>query len=76
MRKLEGGEKLPWLRAGNSLVPDSEWPPNPVYPRRAAGKIKEALTREGVLRSDGERKEGVEMRKGGERCKFIKALDL
>ena len=40
---------MPWLRADNSLVPESEWPPNPVYPGRAAGRIKEVLRREGVL---------------------------
>ncbi|KAH7381885.1 hypothetical protein BKA64DRAFT_215772 [Cadophora sp. MPI-SDFR-AT-0126] len=30
LRKLEGAETVPWLRADNSLVPESEWPPNPV----------------------------------------------
>ncbi|KAG4424620.1 hypothetical protein IFR04_002330, partial [Cadophora malorum] len=47
LREIEGAESVPWLRADNSLVPESEWPPNPVYPGRAAGRIKEVLRREG-----------------------------
>ena len=34
-------------------MPESEWPPNPVYPGRAAGRIKEVLRREGVLGCEG-----------------------
>ncbi|PVH70456.1 hypothetical protein DL98DRAFT_661158 [Cadophora sp. DSE1049] len=52
LRKLEGSESVPWLRADNSLVPKSEWPPNPVYPGRAAERIKEVLRREGILGRD------------------------
>ncbi|KAK0111176.1 hypothetical protein ONS95_001552 [Cadophora gregata] len=63
LRGLEGGETVTWLRADNSLVPESEWPPNPVYPGRAAGRVKEVLRREGIL--GGERDEGEVKGKGG-----------
>ena len=53
---------MPWLGADNSLVPESEWPPNPVYPGRAAGRIKDVLRREGILGGG----EGVGDGTGGE----------
>lgn len=46
------GSGVVWLRADNSRVPESEWPPNPVYPGRAAGGIKDILRERGFLGED------------------------
>lgn len=47
------------------MVPESEWPPNPVYPGRAAERIKEALRREGVTGKE-EKGEKAEVKGAGE----------